>query len=202
MRCCEGEVGLAEAPKRLRDTDGHRFPPMHGDEALRSDRLEEMRVLVLLSVMSLAASLFAADEKYTGPRPAKPDVPYLLHANKLVETEAAEAREQAGKKDMTYVISGAASPAKTPMAEPIFLILADKLNMNTLELYKLEVKGGNREITMATGKSRKGGPRPLKLTIQKVDDKLYRLEAGEGLENGQYSLSPSDSNKTFCFEVY
>ena len=159
-----------------------------------------MRVLVLLA---LAASLFAADEKYTGPRPPKPDVPYLLHANKLVETESVEARQQAGKKDsLVFTISGAASPAKTPMAEPIFLIDADKLNVNAFELYKLEVKGGNREITTATGRRAKGGARPLKLTIQRVAEHLYRIEAGEGLENGQYSLSPSDSNQAFCFEVY
>lgn len=159
-----------------------------------------MRVLVLFA---LAATLFAADDKYSGPRPTKPDLPYLLNANKLVPTEQAEAKETTGKKDLiTYVISGASSSAKTPMAEPIFLIETSKLNVNSFELYKLDVKNGNREITLANGRRSKGGPKPLKLTVQRVADHLYRIEAGEGLENGQYSLSPSDSNQAFCFEVF
>jgi hypothetical protein len=150
----------------------------------------------------LATSLLAAD-KYAGPRPPKPDLPYLLHANKLVATEVAEAREQQAKNAVTFSIAGASSPAKTPMAEPIFIMEADKLNGNAFELYKLDVKGGNREITMANQqKRRSSGPRPLKLSIQKLDGRLYRIEAAEGLEPGQYSLSPSDSNKAFCFEVF
>ncbi len=157
-----------------------------------------MRLLVLLAISMTA---FGA-EKYNGPRPPKPDVPYLLHANKLVETEIAEAKDQQSKDAMTYSISGANSPAKTPMAEPIFLLESDKLNPNAIELYKLEVKGGNRQVTMPMGKKARSGPRPLKLTVQKVEGKLYRIEAAEGLEIGQYSLSPSDSNKAFCFEVF
>ena len=147
--------------------------------------------------------MYGADE-YTGPRPPKPDVPYLLHANKLVETETTEAREQPGKDVITFVISGAASPAKTPLAEPIFVLETDKLNPNALELYKLDVKGTNREITMPNpqAKKKRGGPRPLRLSMTKIGEKLFRIEAAEMLENGQYSLSPSDSNKAFCFEVY
>ena len=44
--------------------------------------------------------------------------------------------------------------------------------------------------------------RPLHLSVNKVDGRLYRVEASEPLENGEYSLSPNDSNKVFCFEVY
>lgn len=155
----------------------------------------------LVLVAALCAAVFGA-EKYNGPRPPKPDIPYLLHANKLVETEAVEARDQQTKDGMTYTINGASSPARTPMAEPIFLIEVEKANPNAFELYKLEVKGGNRHVTMLMGRKARGGPRPLRLTVQKVEGKLYRIEAGEGLENGQYSLSPSDSNKAFCFEVF
>ena len=36
-----------------------------------------------------------AADKYTGPKPPKADVPYLLHADTLIETEAVEARETA-----------------------------------------------------------------------------------------------------------
>src|SRR5438105_11489753 len=42
------------------------------------------RAWMLLVV--LGGAVFAADS-YNGPRPQKPDVPYLLHADQLVETE-------------------------------------------------------------------------------------------------------------------
>ena len=52
----------------------------------------------LAPALAIGLALMAAD-KYDGPRPPKPDIPYLLHANHLVETEICEAREQGGKKD-------------------------------------------------------------------------------------------------------
>ncbi|HZT36573.1 MAG TPA: hypothetical protein VFA28_01655 [Bryobacteraceae bacterium] len=152
------------------------------------------------AVFVLLASAALAAEKYTGPRPPQPDIPYLLHASKLIPTEVVEAREEQKKNESTYIIPGASSPARTPLAEPIFLIEADKINPERLELYRLEVKGGQREITVS--QKRRGGPRPLKLSVTRIDGRLFRVEAGEMLENGQYSLSPSDSNTAFCFEVY
>jgi hypothetical protein len=152
------------------------------------------------AVFVLLVSLALAAEKYAGPRPPQPDIPYLLHASKLIPTEVVEAREEQKKNESTYIIPGASSPAKTPLAEPIFLMEADKINPERLELYRLEVKGGQREITVS--QKRRGGPRPLKLSVTRIDGRLFRVEAGEMLENGQYSLSPSDSNTAFCFEVY
>jgi hypothetical protein len=155
-----------------------------------------------LSLLAATLALFGA-EKYSGPKPSKPDIPYLVHANKLVETETVEAREQQGKNGNTFTIAGASSSARTPLAEPVFIIESDHLNVNAMELYRLDVKGGNREIVMANKQKRRGGgPRPMKLAVQKVGERLYKIEAAETLEPGEYSLSPSDSNKAFCFEVY
>jgi hypothetical protein len=146
--------------------------------------------------------MLAGAEKYTGPRPAKPDVPYLLHGSTLIETETTEAREEKGKKDETsFVINGAGSPVKTPMAEPIFLIEAEKAKPESFELYKLDVKGAQRLVTMPAKKS-KNAPRPMRLAVTRIAERLYRIEAAEFLENGQYSLSSSESNTAFCFEVY
>jgi hypothetical protein len=141
-----------------------------------------------------------AADRYDGPRPPKPDVLYLVHADNLVATEAAEARQEGKKDEPTFTIPGAASPARTPLAEPIFLIQADQLLPERLELYKLEVKGGRREVQMS--KKRRGGARPLHLSVTKLDGKLYRVEVDETLDDGEYSISPSDSNRVFCFQVY
>jgi hypothetical protein len=39
-----------------------------------------------------AAALTVSAQKYDGPRPPKPDLPYLKHASNLVPTEAGEAQ--------------------------------------------------------------------------------------------------------------
>ena len=156
----------------------------------------------LLFAMAGALALLSAADTYSGPKPPKPDFPYLLHANTLVETEAAEAREENKKGDVTYVIAGDSSPARTPLAEPVFILDAQNLVPERIELYKLDVRNGRREVTLSQKRRGKGGPRPIHLSVTRLGGHLYRVEADEHLDNGEYSLSPSDSNKVFCFEVY
>src|SRR3984893_2385342 len=97
--------------------------------------------------LALAAVCTYAAEKYDGPVPPKPDVPYLLHATNLVETELGQAKQENRKNDSTFIISGAASPARTPLAEPIFIIDARQISPESFELYRLDAKGGNREVS-------------------------------------------------------
>jgi hypothetical protein len=158
-----------------------------------------MRVCAVFLVL-LAGSL-AWGENYTGPRPPMPDVVYLVHADNLVATEMTEAKQESRKNDTVYSIAGASSSARTPLAEPVFIIEADKIKPEGLELYRMDVKNGRREVTVSQKRSR-GGPRPFRLSVTRLDKGLYRIEASETLENGQYSLSPTDSNRVFCFEVY
>lgn len=154
----------------------------------------------LAAMLFILAPLCSVADNYNGPRPPKPDLPYLLHATTLVATEAVQAKEEQKKDDVTYAIGGASSSAKTPLASPIFLIESDKINPERLELYRLEVKNGRREITI--NQKKRKGPRPLGLMVTRIEGKLFRVEATESLENGEYSLSPSDSNQAFCFQVY
>ena len=151
-----------------------------------------------LSFLLLLPVLVSGADKYDGPRPPQPDMLYLVHADNLIPTEAVEAKEESG----VYSVPGASSPARTPLAEPIFLIQSDKVLPERLELYRWEVKGGRRELSIGKGSKRKGSARALHLSVNKLDGRLYRVEAAEPLDNGQYSLSPNDSNKVFCFEVY
>lgn len=155
-----------------------------------------MRHVALLLLIACAAW----SQKYTGPRPAKPDLPYLKHAENLIATEAGEAREEKGKKeDITYVIDGANSTAKTPLASPIFLFTMDKLSPDSLQLYRLESRNGRRELTVSPKRPGKS----IRVTVTKLSsDGVYRIEVNESLDVGEYSLSPSDSNKVFCFQVF
>lgn len=156
------------------------------------------RVVPALTLL-VATAAFGAD--YTGPRPAKVDLPYLLHASNLVATDAVDAQQESKKDTSTYTIPGAAATAKTPLAEPIFIIQADRISADLLELYKFDVKNGHREVSTSSRRTR-GGPRPLRLTVTRLEKGLYRVEASETLENGEYGLSPSGSNRVFCFSVY
>jgi hypothetical protein len=155
----------------------------------------------LLFPVIAGLSLMAAD-RYNGPRPPKPDIPYLLHANHLVETEVSEAREQSGKKETMYVIPGAASPAKTPMAEPIFIIESSHITPEQIELYRLDVKNGAREVLLTQKRRGHTDAGPFHMLVTRLAEHLYKIEADEPLQNGQYSLSPNGSNRVFCFEIY
>jgi len=152
-----------------------------------------------LAIVSLCAWPLLA-QKYSGPRPAKPDLPYLMHADNLIPAESAEAREEERKGDVTYIVSGANSSVRTPLASPAFLILTDQLQADRLQLFKLQSKGGQREVLFT--RKKKLVTHPIRLNVTRLDESLYKIEVDEILENGEYSLSPADSNQVFCFQIY
>ncbi len=155
-----------------------------------------------LAILLLAVTCTAARaQEYNGPPPPKADVPYLLHAENLIETEVLEAKEEDRKNETAYVIPGASSPAKTPLAEPIFILLSENLDPRKLQLYSMDVNNGQRE-TVSPKNRKKQPPRPRYLTMKKLGEKLYWVEANEWLDNGEYCLTPIGSNNVYCFEVY
>lgn len=156
----------------------------------------------LIAAMLVIPVPGSAQDDYKGPRPTKPDIPFLMHADNLIETEVSAAREEKRKNDFTYTIAGASSPARTPLAEPIFLFVSEKISPDSLELYRLEVKNGARQITLS--QKAKRDSRALRMSVTRLADKLYRVEVNEGvgLEDGEYSITPNGSNKVFCFKVY
>ena len=155
---------------------------------------------ILLGFVLCAFGWAQEKTKYDGPVPPKPDMPYLLHAANLIPTEVVQANQMDKKGETVYTIPGPTSTARTPLAEPIFLMQADRLSPDHIELYRLEPKGGQREI-MISRKAKRNG-RPLRLMVSHIQGRLYKLEVAQTLENGEYSLSPSDSNEAFCFTVF
>ena len=138
-------------------------------------------------------------QQYDGPRPPKPDLPYLKHASNLIPTETAEAKEEKKKNDSLYTIQGAASTARTPLALPIFLMKADKIAPDRLQLFRLDSKSGHREILFTA----KNPPVAFHMEVTRLSsDGIYKIEVDQELEPGEYSLSPEGSNQVFCFQVY
>ena len=149
-----------------------------------------------------AAACAAFAQKYTGPVPEKPDLLYIVQADNLIPAEAGTAQEQKGKKGETvYVVAGANSPARTPLAGPVFVLKSKDLPAEKLQLYKLEVKNGHREITVHAGKNAHN-MEPIRVEIKHYDDGISRLEVSDHLANGQYCFSPEGANDVFCFEVF
>jgi hypothetical protein len=146
----------------------------------------------------LVAALVLSAQKYDGPKPPKPDLPYLKHATTLVPLEAVEAKEQKQKNDTLYIVEGAQSTAKTPLASPIFLFQSAKIVPDKLGLYKLDVKGGRREILFGPKRS----PKPIRIEVTHLDGNLYKIEVNDSLDPGEYSLSPEGSDQVFCFQVF
>lgn len=152
-----------------------------------------------LSLLLLAVAFAVSAQKYDGPRPSKPDLPYLKHADTLVPTEAAVAKEEKKKDETFYTIDGAASTAKTPLAAPIFIFLSDKIAPERLELYRLDSKNGHREIVFSR---KRGGAQAIRMEVTRLDAGLYKIEVDESLDKGEYSLTPEGSNQVFCFQVF
>ncbi len=154
------------------------------------------RILFWLTAVAFTAF---AQQKYDGPKPPRPDLPYLKHASNLVPTESATASEEKQKKDdILYVIAGPASTARTPLASPIFIMQADQLSPDQLELYQLDVKNNRRQILMGP----KRDVKPIRIELTRLGGNLYRIEVEESLEPGEYSLTPNGSNQVFCFQVF
>ncbi|MBI2686548.1 MAG: hypothetical protein HYX27_09555 [Acidobacteria bacterium] len=158
-----------------------------------------MRTLTL--VLALPIALLA--QKYDGPRPASPDVPYLQHASKLIPLDKDEAKEDKRKDGTAFVTPGVAAKARTPLAEPIILFETKSIAPERLSLYRMDVKSGSREVFFYDNpKKRKDSSKVLRLSVVKVAQGLYRLEPTEPLPNGEYCLSPADSNTVYSFTIY
>jgi hypothetical protein len=141
----------------------------------------------------------AFGQKYDGPRPPKKDMIYLVHADNLIPTETGDPKEEGKKGDPVYIFQGASSPSRTPLAEPIFIIDSDNIRPDSVELYRMDVKSGHREVKV-TGGSRKYGNKALRLSVSKLDREIYKLEASETLDPGEYALC--SGGHVFCFEVF
>ncbi|MDR3717546.1 MAG: hypothetical protein P4K98_02015 [Bryobacteraceae bacterium] len=155
------------------------------------------------ALLVLAALPAAAQKKYNGPRPPKPDIPFLVHANQLIPIETGDAREAQGKNETNYSVAGAASPIRTPIPEPVFLFQSDKINPERLSLFRMEVKGGQRTLALPSDpRKKRDNARPLFILVSPLENRLFKVEVNEPLDNGEYCLSPEGTNTVFCFSEF
>ncbi len=158
-----------------------------------------MRLVQLALLITLAAAMADAQSL---PDPPKQDVPYLIHATNLLETETSEAVEESDKKAQIYAVAGAASSVRTPLGFPEFLFASDQIDPGTLKLYGFESVNGRREVLIR--KKKKIVVRSYYIDVIPQEDGVYRLRVDSSLSPGEYCLTPDGeegSNKVFCFAV-
>jgi hypothetical protein len=139
-----------------------------------------------------------AQERYNGPPPPKKDLPYLVQAGNLVETELGMAEPHDEKAAVVYVIPGPNSTAKTTLASPSFIIDASQIPPESLQLYRMESKDGHRQISFP---KQARAPSPVPMIITRLGGSLFKLDPASDLQKGEYSLTPQGSNAVFCFAV-
>ena len=150
--------------------------------------------LIVLSAAVLVPSVFAEG-------PEKPDVPYLLHGQELVELPVGEAVDESTEKEGRYAVAGAGSSVRTPFASPTFLFRAEAIDPRVVQLYPFEVVNGRREIFLR--KKKKVLVEPFRLSVLPAEQEgVVQLRVNDGLEDGEYCLTPEGTNAVFCFAVY
>ena len=154
----------------------------------------------LLTLAVLLTGFLIAGMEYAGPRPPRKDTVYLVHADQLIATEASIARQQTTANEVTYIVPGERSTARTPLASPTLLIETENLSADKLRLFRLDVRNGHRELSFHY--KGRGGTYPLRADIANIAADLYRIDVLDSLSAGEYALSPDGANDVFCFEVF
>jgi hypothetical protein len=160
------------------------------------------RRTVLRSFPVFLSAVASAQDKYAGPKPANKDVPYLLHGEKLIATEVQKASQSHSKAGDVFFVTGTTSPARTPLAEPIFLFAPDHFRAEQLGLFRFEVRNGRREVVISGKHRKEDEERVFHLSLRHLDEDLFRIEVSEALDPGEYALSPEGDNTAFCFTTY
>jgi hypothetical protein len=179
---------------------------MVNDQVQRYPRADVVEV-VFNSVGAASRELppTAAPLPPVAPEPQVTGAPFLRSASGLIPLEReigmmVRNNTMYGMGSSVYRIQGGRSPVRVRQGDRLVFVI--RLNPNAdprrFELYPLQSRMSYRQ-TEPSG----GGGRPLALpvTIAKIGDSVYEISPARPLYPGEYSLSPIDSNQSFCFGV-
>jgi hypothetical protein len=98
-----------------------------------------------------------------------------------------------------YRIQGGRSNVRVRQGQKIVLVVRfdGGGDARQFQLFRLEPRMNYRQTQATMG----GGPPGLPLTIQKVGDSVYEITPARPLSPGEYSVSPANSNDSYCFGV-
>ena len=134
------------------------------------------------------------------------NAPFLRGANGYIPLEreyATAARTGGGIYGMgggtVYRVQGAHSNVRVRQSDRIvFVVRLDSGgDPRQFQLYRLDSRMGYRQTQQTYG----GGPPGLPLNIKKVGDSVFEITPARALYPGEYAVSPSNSNDSYCFGV-
>jgi len=98
-----------------------------------------------------------------------------------------------------YRVQGSRSPVRVRQGDRLVFVV--RLNRGDdprrFQLYRLESRMGFRQTQPGMG----GMPPTIATTINKISDSVYEIIPVRTLYPGEYAVSPSNSNESYCFGV-
>ena len=83
----------------------------------------------------------------------------------------------------------------------MFLLATESIDAQALSPHRFVVKDGNRQSEDPKQRSSEDEP-DLRLTVRRLQNGLFRIEAAHMLEPGEYYLLAQGAKQIFCFSVY
>lgn len=162
------------------------------------------------AIVDVTAVVFGSGDS-AGAAPATPSVefgpdiagePMLRGASGYIPLERVTATMSRnagmiGPPLTTYRIPGARSPVRLRPEDPmVFVVRLDNGgSAGVFQLYRLESKKGYRQTQPVGG----GLPPALPMKVTRVGPGIYEIAPGQALAPGEYAISPTNSNRSYCF---
>jgi len=104
-----------------------------------------------------------------------------------------------GPGGFVYRVSGARSPVRVREGDRVTFIMRvdSEADIRRFQLYRLESRRDYRQTPPIAG----GLPPSIGVTIRRVGVLVYEMTPAYGLTAGEYGISPTNSNDTYCFGV-
>jgi hypothetical protein len=176
---------------RLRTDQGQGIPAIVDSQELRSAPEVAPRADVPQPVRQSVTPSVASGSKVV-----------LIENSDFVELEVQEARSQdIGDGAAVDSFTGTASPARVASNRPVFLVLAesDSAAVGNVELSRLQVGKGTRQIAYSLTKNRSASSIPISITP--VSATVRRINVRDPLPPGEYVVLLENSHRGFLFEV-
>jgi len=134
------------------------------------------------------------------------NAPYMRGANGYLPLERevampARGGGMYGGGGTVYRIQGARSPVRARQGDRIEFVV--RFNRNSVgdarqfQLFRLESRMGFRQTQPSMG----GGPPSLPVRINQIGDNMYEIIPSRALYPGEYAISSTNSNESYCFGV-
>jgi len=124
----------------------------------------------------------------------------LLENSDFRDLEVQQVRSQdIGDGASLYSFSGEASSTVAGSNRPVFLVLAEGETNGQVELARLQVSKGVRQVVYSAAGKKSASSVPVLVT--RVSPTVFRVTVNQGLAPGEYAILPAGLNRAFLFQI-